>query len=209
MSVEFIPQTRDDNCNSYLISDNDNYILIDAPNNAVNAVKKIIAGGGKLQAIILTHGHFDHISGLREIAELTGADVYIHEAEIPMLTDEGMNLAGMFYAAGSFPLYDGKVTGVCDGETLNICGKKFQIFHAPGHTPGLVAVQTDDNIFTGDFIFENSIGNTSFPNSKPQDMATSLKRFVKAFGDKDYTLFPGHGGSTKMFRELKRNPYLQ
>jgi glyoxylase-like metal-dependent hydrolase (beta-lactamase superfamily II) len=209
MSVEFIPQTRDDNCNAFLLKGNDDYILIDAPNSAVSIVKKITANGGKLRAVILTHGHFDHISGLREIAEISGADVYIHEAEIPMLTDTAVNLADMFYAPGTFPLYDGKVTVVRDGETLNICGKELKIFQAPGHTPGLIAVQVEGDIFTGDFIFESSIGNTSFPNSKPRDMENSLKRFVSAFGDKDYTLYPGHGESTTMFRELKRNPYLQ
>jgi glyoxylase-like metal-dependent hydrolase (beta-lactamase superfamily II) len=209
MSVEFIPQTRDDNCNAFLLESDGNYILIDAPNSAVSAVKNVIADGGKLRAVILTHGHFDHISGLREIAEISGADVYIHEAEIPMLSDTRINLADMFYAPGTFPLYDGKVIEVRDGETLNICGKMLKIFHAPGHTPGLIAVQVKDDIFTGDFIFENSIGNTSFPNSKPRDMENSLKRFVSAFGDKDYTLHPGHGGSTTMFCELKQNPYLQ
>ncbi|MDR0987318.1 MAG: MBL fold metallo-hydrolase [Ruminococcus sp.] len=205
MTVKLIPQTADENCNAYLIGENDNYILIDAPNNAIVPVKNI---DGKLRAIILTHGHFDHISGLREIAEVSGAQVYIHEAEIPMLTDTRMNLADMFFDSGTFPVYDGKVKGLADGEVLNISGLSCRIFHAPGHTPGLIAVQIKDCIFTGDFIFEGSIGNTSFPNSKAIDMDSSLRRFAGTFHDTDYILYPGHGNKTSMFKEMMHNPFL-
>jgi glyoxylase-like metal-dependent hydrolase (beta-lactamase superfamily II) len=204
MTVTKIPQKRDSGCNAYLIEHGGVSVLIDAPENAVKSVKDV-----NLVGIILTHGHFDHISGLREIVEITRADVYIHEAEIPMLTDTAKNLADMYYAAGTFPIYDGKVNAVKDGEILTISGVNLRIFHAPGHTPGLIAVQAEDSIFTGDFVFEGSIGNTSFWNSNPLDMKSSLNRFAKTFGDKDYTLYPGHGGSTSMFRELKRNPFLQ
>ncbi|MDR0904210.1 MAG: MBL fold metallo-hydrolase [Ruminococcus sp.] len=205
MTVKHFPQLSDSGCNAYLIENGGVTVLIDAPDSAVKGVKE---SGQKLAAVILTHGHFDHISGLREIIKVSGAEVYIHEAEIPMLTDTAFNLADMYYESGSFPVYDGKVNGLKDGDVVNIAGLNFRIFHAPGHTPGLIAVQTDDMIFTGDFIFESSIGNTSFPNSNPQDMAASLKRFVNTFGDKDYTLYPGHGGKTTMFRELNRNPFL-
>jgi glyoxylase-like metal-dependent hydrolase (beta-lactamase superfamily II) len=218
MTVELIPQTRDSDCNAYLIKQSGVTVLIDAPEQAA---KRIIDGGEKLTAIILTHGHFDHISGLKAIAEATGASVYIHGAEIPMLTDTAINLADMFYEKGTFPLYTGKVKPLHDGDNLLFASKPdcdsdeeqedltFRIFHAPGHTPGLIAVQTGNKIFTGDFIFEGSIGNTSFINSKPEDMEASLKRFVSAFGDKDYTLYPGHGGETSLARERKYNLFLQ
>jgi glyoxylase-like metal-dependent hydrolase (beta-lactamase superfamily II) len=197
-----MPRSQNE-CNAYLVKTADNeFVLIDAPFQAVEAVRELT--GGKLDKIILTHGHFDHIGGLQEVVKLTGADVFIHEADAPMLTDTRLSLADYAYGAG-FPVYDGAVNFIKDGE--NVAGMR--IFNSPGHTPGLVYIQYNDTIFTGDFIFEGSIGNTSFPNSNPTDMEKSLKRFAEDFGDTDYTLLPGHGESTTVQRELQNNPFIK
>jgi glyoxylase-like metal-dependent hydrolase (beta-lactamase superfamily II) len=209
VNVSMIPAVRDAESNAYLIERNGEFVLIDAPEQAIDVVKKITNTGKKLVAVILTHGHFDHIFGLKAIEKVSGAKVYMHEAEIPMLRDTSMNLAGIAYLPGTFPLYKGAVTPLRDGENLTIGDITYQIFHAPGHTPGCICIVMGSMIFTGDFIFKSSIGNTSFPNSKPQVMQSSLERFVQTFGNNDYTLCPGHGEKTSMAREIKFNRYLQ
>jgi glyoxylase-like metal-dependent hydrolase (beta-lactamase superfamily II) len=209
VNVSMIPAARDGQCNAYLIERNGECVLIDAPEQAVDVVKRITNTGKKLVAVILTHGHFDHIFGLKAIEKYTGAKVYIHEAETSMLRDTSMNLAGLAYLPGTFPVYNGPVTTLHNNDSLTIGDITFEIFHAPGHTPGCICIVMGNMIFTGDFIFKSSIGNTSFPNSKPQVMQSSLERFVQTFGNGDCTLCPGHGEKTTIARELKYNRFLQ
>ncbi|MDR0943893.1 MAG: MBL fold metallo-hydrolase [Ruminococcus sp.] len=209
VNVSMIPAARDGECNAYLIERNGEFVLIDAPEQAIDVVKKITNTGKKLTALILTHGHFDHIFGLKAIEKVSGAKVYMHEAETSMLRDTSMNLAGLAYLPGTFPVYTGPVAALHDGDSLTIGDITYQIFHAPGHTPGCICIVMGSMIFTGDFLFKSSIGNTSFPNSKPQIMEKSLQRFLEKFGNSDYTLCPGHGEKTSMERELKYNQFLQ
>jgi glyoxylase-like metal-dependent hydrolase (beta-lactamase superfamily II) len=209
VNVSMIPPAHDGESNAYLIERNGECVLIDAPEQAIDVAKKITNTGKKLVAVILTHGHFDHIFGLKAIEKYTGAKVYMHEAEIPMLRNISLNLAGLAYLPGTFPIYTGAVTPLKDGNTLTIGDITYRIFHAPGHTPGCICIVMGSMIFTGDFIFKNSIGNTSFPNSKPQIMEKSLQRFVQTFGKSDYQLCPGHGEKTTMTRELKYNQFLK
>jgi glyoxylase-like metal-dependent hydrolase (beta-lactamase superfamily II) len=209
VNVSMIPAVRDSECNAYLVEKDGICVLIDAPEQAVDVVKKITNTGKKLSAVILTHGHFDHIFGLKAIEKYTGAKVYMHEAEIPMLRDVSMNLAGMVYLPGTFPVYTGTVTPLKDGSIFTIADINYKIFHAPGHTPGCICIVMGSMIFTGDFLFKNSIGNTSFPNSKPRDMERSLQKFADMFGKEDYQLCPGHGEKTTLSRELKFNQFLQ
>jgi glyoxylase-like metal-dependent hydrolase (beta-lactamase superfamily II) len=209
IDIKLIPPVSQNGCNAYLVHTNSGDILIDAPPEAVEAVNE--QTGGKITAIILTHGHFDHIGGLPELVNLTGAEVFIHEAEAPMLSDTRMNLADMLYG-GEFPIYHGAVKTVKDSESLTFGDCKFTFYNVPGHTPGLMFIVCesgdDTAIFTGDFIFEGSIGYTGFQNSNPADMEESLRRFLRLYGDTDYTLFPGHGAVTSVQRELRHNPFL-
>ncbi|MDR0943837.1 MAG: MBL fold metallo-hydrolase [Ruminococcus sp.] len=209
VNVSMIPAARDGECNAYLIERNGECVLIDAPEQAVDVVKKITNNGKKLTAVILTHGHFDHIFGLKAIEKYSGAKVYMHEAETSMLRDTSMNLAGLAYLPSTFPVYTGSVTPLHDGSSLTIADITYQIFHAPGHTPGCICIAMGSMIFTGDFIFKSSIGNTSFPNSKPLDMERSLQRFINTFGSGEYTLCPGHGEKTMLSREIKYNQFFQ
>jgi glyoxylase-like metal-dependent hydrolase (beta-lactamase superfamily II) len=210
MAFEFISisQIKEIDCNAYIIRSGNEFVLIDAPSLAVKEVSKLTAEGCKLTAVILTHGHFDHISGLTAIKKLTGAEIYIHAADASKLTSTKDNLADLVTDGAHFPLYYGDHKTVFDGSGVPFCGGKLEIFHAPGHTPGCICIIADDTIFTGDFLFEGSIGHTGFPDSNPKDMEKSLERFVKRFGDKDYVLCPGHGGKTTMHKELRGNVFL-
>ena len=149
--------------------------------------------GLTLQAILLTHGHFDHVGAVRELAAQTDCRVYINPKDLslpPMLT------------AG--PLYYTHTYG--EGDLLNIAGISFRVLETPGHTPGSVCLITDNNLFSGDTLFRGSCGRTDLPGGDHRAMTESLKRLAAL--REDYNVYPGHGSNTTLAREQKTNPYL-
>ena len=149
--------------------------------------------GLTLQAILLTHGHFDHVGAVRELAAQTDCQVYLNPKDLslpPMLT------------AG--PLYYTNTYG--EGDLLDIAGISFQVLETPGHTPGSVCLITENNIFSGDTLFRGSCGRTDLPGGDHRAMTESLKRLAAL--REDYNVYPGHGSNTTLAREQKTNPYL-
>ena len=146
-----------------------------------------------LQAILLTHGHFDHVGAVRELAAQTDCRVYLNPKDLsmpPMLT------------AG--PLYYTNTYG--EGDQLDIAGITFRVLETPGHTPGSVCLITENNIFSGDTLFCGSCGRTDLPGGDYRAMKESLKR-LSALRE-DYAVYPGHGSNTTLAWEQKTNPYL-
>ena len=148
--------------------------------------------GKKVAAILLTHGHFDHVGGVKKIAKETACSVYLHpgESKLPF-----------FMTAG--PLYS---TDEYD-NTVTVAGIAFQILHTPGHTPGSVCLCCEDKIFSGDTLFAGSCGRTDFPGSDAKAMVRSLKMLYDLAGD--YQVFPGHGEDTTLSYEREHNPYMK
>ncbi len=167
-------------------------VLIDpgyAPEKILDAVGQL---GKTVSAILLTHGHFDHVGGVKKIAEVTGCKVYLRpeERKLPeMMTD------GPLYSTDTY------------GETLCVAGLEFAILHTPGHTPGSVCLICDGVIFSGDTLFAGSCGRTDFPGSDPKKMVLSLKKLAQLPGD--YSVFPGHGEDTTLSYEREHNPYMR
>lgn len=160
----------------------------------------------KLTKILLTHGHFDHMLGVQETAEATGAEVYIHEGDAYMLASSSASLLDTMAFFNDFhPVTDYTVTlGDCyinDGECT------FRVLHTPGHSNGSVCYIVDDVIFSGDTLFCCSIGRTDFPGSSTHAMAQSLRLLYELEGD--YKIFPGHNESTTLAYEKKSNPYFE
>ena len=149
--------------------------------------------GLTLQAILLTHGHFDHVGAVRELAAQTDCRVYLNPKDLsmpPMLT------------AG--PLYYTNTYG--EGDQLDIAGISFRVLETPGHTPGSVCLITENNIFSGDTLFCGSCGRTDLPGGDYRAMKESLKRLAAL--REDYNVYPGHGSNTTLAWEQKTNPYL-
>ena len=149
--------------------------------------------GLTLQAILLTHGHFDHVGAVRELAAQTDCQVYLNPKELampPMLT------------AG--PLYYTNTYG--EGDRLDIAGISFRVLETPGHTPGSVCLVAENNLFSGDTLFRGSCGRTDLPCGDHRAMTESLKRLAAL--REDYNVYPGHGSNTTLAREQKTNPYL-
>ena len=149
--------------------------------------------GLTIQAILLTHGHFDHVGAVRELAAQTDCQVYLNPKELampPMLT------AGPLYYTNSYG----------EGDRLDIAGISFRVLETPGHTPGSVCLITENNLFSGDTLFCGSCGRTDLPCGDHRAMTESLKRLAAL--REDYTVYPGHGSNTTLAWEQKTNPYL-
>ena len=158
-----------------------------------------------LSMILLTHGHFDHISAVDALRDATGAPVLIHAKDAPMLTDAAANASAVFFGEGqTYRAADGFLKG---GDALHLGEKTIAVRHTPGHTPGSVCFVTGDALFTGDTLFCDSIGRTDLPGGSEKQMRESLRRL--RFMPGDYTVYPGHGEITTLERERVHNPYFQ
>lgn len=149
--------------------------------------------GLSVEAILLTHGHFDHVGGVSLLAAETDCDVYIHPQELslpPMLT------AGPIYHTHTYE----------EGDRLQLAGLTLDVVHTPGHTPGSVCLLTDTAMFAGDTLFAGSCGRTDLPGGNPRQMQDSLLRLSRLDGS--YRVYPGHGGFTDLDREKASNPYM-
>ncbi len=182
------------NANSYLIySEEGKGILIDAVGEEVLEWTKEI----RVKEILLTHGHFDHIFGLKRVLEETKTGYWIHFGDI--------------YLIENFPLKTKKFLGVTpepipkpshtiqEGELFKFRGYEVKAIHTPGHTPGSVCIQLNNWLFTGDTIFNGGVGRTDFEGGSEYHLKGSLRRILEL--PDDTILFPGHGPRTTIGKE--------
>ena len=142
--------------------------------------------GRKIEAILLTHGHFDHIGGVRELAR-DGAEILIHREDAPMLTSPELNASWLVGDAVTAPQ---ATRTVRKGERITYAGVTFTVLHTPGHTPGGVCYQTGQWLFTGDTLFHGGYGRTDLPGGSMQQLADSLRRLSPMA--RQFEIFPGH-----------------
>ncbi len=169
-------------------------VVIDPGYSPEQILKFLQQNGLSLQAILLTHGHFDHVGAVRSLAADTDCAVYLHEQELSlpaMMTD------GALYYTHTYK----------EGDTLSLAGLTFRVLHTPGHTPGSVCLRTENILFSGDTLFAGSCGRVDFPGSSPKDMRQSLSRLSEL--QEDLTVYPGHAESTTLRWEQQTNPYMK
>ena len=147
-----------------------------------------------MDAILLTHGHFDHVGGVRQLAADTDCKVFLHEADLSM---PPQMTAGPLYYTDTY----------AEGDILNIAGLYFRVLHTPGHTPGSVCLQCENTIFSGDTLVWGSCGRTDLPGGDWSTILKSLKRLAALPGDSD--VYPGHGDKTTLAFERMYNPYMK
>jgi len=147
-------------------------------------------------AILNTHGHFDHVWSNAEVKKALKLPIYCPKGDVFMLTDDPLN-------QGTPPSEPDVI--IVGDEELEIEGVKIKFRHFPGHTPGCSIIEIEDVWFSGDFLFEQSIGRWDFPSSSAEQMADSLQRALTI--EEDYTIYPGHGMSTTLKAEQRVIPF--
>ncbi len=182
--------------NCYVVhkEDSKQCIVIDPGYDANTILNRAALLGLEIEAILLTHGHFDHVGAVRQIAADTDCRVFLHENELSLpaaMTDGPLYYTDLYSAEG----------------TLSVAGLDIKVLHTPGHTPGGVCLLIGDAIFSGDTLFAGSMGRCDFPGSNIFDMRKSLRKLRELPGD--YRVFPGHAESTTLEFERKTNPYLR
>ena len=150
--------------------------------------------GLTVEAVLLTHGHFDHVGAVKELAAETGCKVFIHAADLTM---PPMMTAGALYYTDTF----------AEGTTLNLAGLSLSVLHTPGHTPGSVCLLCGTSIFSGDTLFAQGCGRTDLPGGDWATILQSLNRLGRIEGN--FWVHPGHGPSTTLAQEKRYNPYMK
>lgn len=185
--------------NTYLVSENGRGILIDVGSDGEDLYLYALKEGISIEAVLLTHGHFDHANGCAELQQ-KGIKIYVHEADADKLyTYKGMAaFAGVKLNAFKADEY------VTDGEILHFIGKEIKVIHTPGHSKGSVCYVIDDAVFCGDTLFCGSYGRYDFYDGDLKELKNSAQKIFALKGD--YKLYPGHGEASTLEEERRKNP---
>ena len=187
--------------NAYIVSKKGEAgaFLIDPGDDYASLVRAL--AGRSLEAVCLTHAHYDHMLSAPGLIADTGAKLYVSARDIPALNDARLNLYNPAWSR--LPAPQG-LKALAYGETLEVCGVQLEILPTPGHTPGGVCLYARDEgvLFSGDTLFCAGYGRVDFPGSSAADMRASLLRLFALPGET--RVFPGHGGETTIARERAR-----
>lgn len=194
--------------NSYIFrrDGSDKGLIIDPGEEAPRLLAAIDELGIELEAILLTHCHFDHIGAVTPVAEATGAPVYCPKLEVPLLADIMAYVPWPGF--GPYESYDADET-VAGGEKLELAGFEIDVIFTPGHSPGHVtyAIADEDALFSGDVLFAGSVGRTDLPGGDWPTLERSIQSLLDAYPD-ETVVYPGHMGLTKIGAERAQNPFL-
>jgi hydroxyacylglutathione hydrolase len=195
--------------NAYLVRRDgaDRALLIDPGDEAERLLKAIDGLGVRVEAILLTHTHFDHVGAVAPVAHATGAPVYCPKLEVPVLADIMAYVPWPGF--GPFESYDADET-VEGGERLSLAGFDVDVIFTPGHSPGHVtyAIEDEQTLLSGDVLFQGSIGRTDLPGGDHRTLLRSIAGLLERYDD-ETTVLPGHMGVTTLGRERAANPFLQ
>ena len=182
-------------------------LIVDPGDEADKLVAAIDALGVQLDGILLTHTHFDHVGAVAPVARATGAPVYCPEIEVPVLQDIMAYVPWPGF--GPFESWDPEHT-VKGGERLQLAGFDIDVIFTPGHSPGHVSYSIADEqaLFSGDVLFEQSIGRTDLPGGDMRRLLQSIGELLEALPEETRVL-PGHMGTTTLGAERRTNPFLQ
>lgn len=194
----------DTNC--YIVWDDQNKGFVVDPAAEIDAILAYV--GEKqlaIEAVILTHAHFDHMMSAETLCRATGAPLYVGVKDEPALSDPVRNLSDVFQMCA--PLCVSADETLREGDVLRIGELSFSVMETPGHTPGCICLLSEGVLFAGDTLFYDSIGRVDFPGGDVPAMLASLRRLASL--PKDTVVYSGHGEPTTIGREVRCNPYLQ
>ena len=193
------------NCYCVYNEGEDSAVIIDPGDNGDIIGKRLEDKGLKAGAILLTHSHFDHIGGVKELVTLFNCPVYACEDERELCESAELNLSLEFGRGLTLE----NVTYLPDGHEIDACGLKCTLIETPGHTKGSCCYyfRDEDILFTGDTLFFSSVGRTDFPTGSSSTLVRSVKEKLLVLPD-DTVCYPGHGEATTIGTERSGNPFI-
>ena len=191
--------------NCYLVrADRDatDAVVIDPGDEAAEIERALESLGAGCAAILLTHSHYDHFGALADLADATGAPVWLPEGELDVF-----RRPAAFFPGVAMRDFTGEATLLSGGETVDAAGIAFQVLHVPGHSPGHLSYYADGSLFSGDVLFSGSVGRTDLPFGDWDTLLESIRSLADAYPPETIVL-SGHGPATTLGDELARNPFL-
>src|SRR5687767_2611268 len=195
-----------ENCYVARRDDAERGLIVDPGDEADRILEAVERLGIAIEAILLTHCHFDHIGAVAPVAKATGAPVYCPEIEVPVLADIMSFVPWPGF--GPYESYDADET-VAGGERLELAGFEIDVIFTPGHSPGHVTYSIADEqaLFSGDVLFRGSVGRVDLPGGDGPTLLESIRGLLDRFPD-ETVVYPGHMGTTTLGAERASNPYL-
>ncbi len=194
-------------CNNYLLANEETGegILIDCGGSGEELVLAARQSGIRICAILLTHGHADHIEGIDHVSKVFSCPVYLHRLDLEYLSRADFNLSMRIYMR---PLtLETQAIALEDGDCLEFGGLSVEVIHTPGHTQGCVCYRCGEMLFTGDTLFRDSVGGDFPPFGDLKKEVESIR--TRLFTLDDCVCYPGHGESTTLSYEMKNNMYCR
>ncbi|NLT06326.1 MAG: MBL fold metallo-hydrolase [Solirubrobacterales bacterium] len=195
-----------ENCFLLRRDGSDRALIVDPGEEADRLLAALEEWGATLDGILLTHTHFDHVGAVAPLARATGAEVWVPELEKGVLAD--INSYVSWPELGPFESWDAEHT-VAGGERLELAGLEIDVLFTPGHSPGHVTFHVPDEqaVFSGDVLFQGSVGRTDLPGGDPRVLMETLRTLAETLPD-ETVVHPGHMGITTIAAERATNPFL-
>ena len=195
--------------NCYIVGSESNRegIIIDPGDEAGAILEKVSDRGLDIKYIALTHGHIDHVGALKAVKEATGAEMAIHTDDAKSLRGQGSRLISMLVSGLSYPKPPPPDRLLKDGDSLDIGDLHFKVLHTPGHTSGGICLVGEGVVFSGDTLFNFSVGRTDLPGGSYRQLIESIHTKLMVLPD-DTVVYPGHGPETTVGAERTGNPFL-
>jgi len=200
MRIEIVTVTQwAQNCTILCPDDGGPAVLID-PGGETDRVLSVASEiGARIEAILITHGHIDHIGGLNEAIAATGAPVWLHPDDEWLYEMSMMGVTAPGVPSGA--------TRIADGDVIEVAGMRFDVLHTPGHSPGHVCFLIGDTLIGGDLVFFGSIGRTDLPRGDLRTLVASVRDKIWTLPD-ETKILPGHGPATSVGFEKQYNPFV-
>ncbi len=193
--------------NCYIVGceDTKQAAVIDPGDDADRILMALAKAELKVEYLINTHGHFDHVGANKRMKDATAAHIAIHPDDEPMLLDLSSHAAMFGLGAENSPPADVRLK---DGDTISFGNITFEVIHTPGHSPGGICLHTPGYLFSGDTLFMGSIGRTDLPGGNYDTLISSIKTKLLNL-DENTIVYPGHGPESSIANEKRVNPFLK